>query len=167
MRHKGLMRATLWTSLLTLSLLTALPAAAQSEEEAVMAVIHRLFDGMRAGDGDVVRNVFTADALMHSVVVRDGVTSLRPGSAAEFANAVGQPHDKVWDERIWDPQVHVDGHLATAWTPYAFYLGGQFSHCGANSFQLMKGSEGWKIVYIVDSRRQADCEVPESVKQGK
>lgn len=146
------------------ALIAARPAQAQTESEAVMAVIHTLFDGMRAGDGDMVRGVFAEVALMNSVVVRDGVISLRPGSPGGFADAVGQPHDKVWDERIWDAQVHIDGNLASVWTPYAFYLGGEFSHCGANSFQLMKGADGWKIVYLIDSRRMADCEVPESVE---
>ena len=41
-----------------------------------------------------------------------------------------------------------------------------FSHCGANSFQLMKGADGWKIVYLVDSRRTEGCEIPEAVQQG-
>jgi hypothetical protein len=48
--------------------------------------------------------------------------------------------------------------MAAAWTPYRFYRNGEFSHCGVNSFQLVKMAEGWKIVYIIDTRRKEPCE---------
>ena len=62
----------------------------------------------------------------------------------------------MWDERIGDVEVHIDGGLATAWVPYAFYLGEEFSHCGANAVHLARTSEGWKIIHLTDTRRQ-DC----------
>ncbi len=166
MHTKGLIRAAICALLFAGLALAPGSAAAQSEADAVMAVITTLFDGMRAGDGDMVRGVFAEGALMNTVAERDGVAMLRPGSPSGFADAVGQPHDEVWDERIWDAEVHVDGNLASAWTPYAFYRGTTFSHCGANSFQLMKGADGWKIVYLVDSRRTDGCEIPEAIQQG-
>jgi hypothetical protein len=89
---------------------------------------------------------------------REGEPQLRPGNHEEWVKAVGTPHDKPWDERIWDPVVHIDGLLATAWTPYAFYLGDELLHCGVNAFQLYHGSEGWKIIRITDTRRREDCE---------
>lgn len=58
----------------------------------------------------------------------------------------------------------MDGPLATAWTPYAFYLGDTLSHCGTNAFQLAKLKDDWKIIQITDTRRK-DCDVPERVKQ--
>ncbi len=140
---------------------------AVSDEEAILAVVHALFDAMRAGDGEAVRAVFREDAQMFSVVVRDGVAAPQAGSLEGFVNAVGQPRDEVWDEQIWDPVIHIDGDLATAWTPYAFYRGDTFSHCGANSFQFVKGPDGWKIAYIIDSRRRDDCQIPDAVRDGR
>ena len=58
-------------------------------------------------------------------------------------------------------RVHIDGHMATAWTPYAFYLGGDLSHCGVNAFQLFNGKDGWKIIRITDTRRREGCEESE------
>jgi len=40
------------------------------------------------------------------------------------------------------------------WTPYQFYYKEQYSHQGANSFQLVKGVDGWKIQYLIDTRRK-------------
>jgi hypothetical protein len=51
-------------------------------------------------------------------------------------------------ERMWDPEVRVDGPFATLWAPYDFYSGVEFSHCGTDAFQLAKTSVGWKVVMV-------------------
>ncbi|HEV2130128.1 MAG TPA: nuclear transport factor 2 family protein [Longimicrobiaceae bacterium] len=118
------------------------PAVAQTPEQEVMATVQRLFDGMRAGDSTVVRSVFYPGARLVSVGMREGAPMLREDAIDAFLAAVGTPHDEVWDERIWNTEVRVDGNLATAWMDYAFYLGERFSHCGVNAFQLFRGSDG-------------------------
>ena len=132
---------------------------AQTAEEEVMDVIAQVFDGMRAGDSAMVRATFHPSLIMASVFTnRDGEPKIHTGNPEEWVNAVGTPHDRQWDERIWDPVVHIDGLLATAWTPYAFYLGDELSHCGVNAFQLFRGTKGWKIIRITDTRRRQDCD---------
>jgi len=131
--------------------------AQDAERAEVMVVINRMFDGMRKGDSAMVRSTFHPSLTVASASVRNGTPVLAAGSADEFLNAVGTPHEQVWDERIWDPVVQVDGTLATAWTPYAFHLGDRLSHCGVNAFQLFKGSDGWKIIRITDTRRREGC----------
>ncbi len=132
---------------------------AQTAEEEVMEVIAQLFDGMRAGDSAMVRATLHPSVTTASVSTnRDGEPRIRVGNHEEWVKAVGTPHDKQWDERIWDPTVHIDGLLATAWTPYAFYLGDELSHCGVNAFQLFSGTEGWKIIRITDTRRRQGCD---------
>lgn len=137
----------------------ASPLAGQSEEAEVMAVVNRLFDGMRAGDSTMVRSTFHPTMTTASILVnRQGDPVIRTGMPDEFVKAVGTPHDKEWDERIWEPVVHIDGRMATAWTPYAFYLGGDLSHCGVNAFQLFNGKDGWSIIRITDTRHREGCE---------
>lgn len=154
--------------LATALLLAATPLAAQAQapspdEREVMAVVLRLFDGMRAGDSAMVRSTFDTAATMATAVIRpsgeamyrfdaDGVTG--------FANAVGTPHDKVWDEKLWDVKVLVDRNLATVWTKYAFFLGSDFSHCGVDTFTLAKGAQGWKIIFLADTRQREGCQLP-------
>ena len=77
-----------------------------------------------------------------------------------FANAVGTPHDKVWDEKLWDVKILIDRNLATVWTKYAFFLGSDFSHCGVDTFTLAKGAEGWKIIFLADTRQREGCQLP-------
>ena len=132
---------------------------AQSEEEAVKTAIMTLFDGMREADSAKVHSVFIDDVSMQTIAPgRNNEMMLQTGDLQRFLTSVGTPHDRVYDERILDYQIKIDGAVASVWTPYKFYLGDQFSHCGVNSFQLMKGTEGWKIIYLVDTRRRGNCE---------
>jgi len=138
------------------------PALGQADEEAaVLAVVEAMFDAMRAGDSTAFRAVLHPTATGASVFVREGQPTLaRETSLEGFVQAVGTPHEQVWDEKIWDAEVRIDGLLATVWTPYAFYLGDQLSHCGVDAFQLFKGEDGWQVFHIADTRRREGCEVP-------
>ena len=137
---------------------TAAPLAAQqTAADSVKAVILRTFDGMRAGDSTMVRSAVAPGTALTSVMVREGKTVTRSGSMEGFIQAVGTPHAEVWDERVSNFVVHVDGPLAHAWMNYTFYLGDRLSHCGVNSIQLMRGDDGWKITSISDTRRREGC----------
>ena len=48
--------------------------------------------------------------------------------------------------------------LATVWTPYDFYLNGEFSHCGRNSFSLIRDDDGWRIASVTYSMLRESCE---------
>lgn len=154
------------SSLSSLALLVLLPAllsgtaAAQSAEDQVRAVVERLFDGMREGDSTQVRLVFHPEARMLSVNMQEEPPTLQRGNVDAFVDAVGTPHEEVWDEKIWDVEIHIDGPLATAWMNYAFYLDDERSHCGVNAFQLFRGEEGWQIIQLTDTRRREPCEEP-------
>lgn len=124
----------------------------------VQATIEQLFDGMRASDSAMVADTFTKDAIMKRVATnQQGEVMVNTGNLASFLNAVGSPKEQVWDERIGSYDINIDGNLATVWTPFEFYIGDKFSHCGVNSFQLVKKDGDWKIFFIVDTNRQTNC----------
>lgn len=142
-----------------------LPFAANAQSQTaqraqVIQVIQQLFDGMRAGDSSLVSSVFDQKASMYTTFYDpDGHPQLRKGSLANFLKAIGTPHEAVWDERIWSYDVQIDQTMASVWTPYTFFAGEDFSHCGVNSFQLYKSSEGWKIIHIMDTRQREGCQM--------
>jgi len=135
-----------------------------SEEEAVMEVVFELFDAYRAGDSTRVRNVFHEKAVFMRVASKEGQPVLANGSVDGFVNYVGSGLEQLHDEPIWDYQVHIDGNLASVWTKFAFFLGGIFSHCGVDSFQLFKGNNGWKIFFLSDTNQRENCEVPDEIR---
>ena len=138
------------------------PARAQkasTETEPVKRTITTFFDGMRRGDSTSVRRTLAPAAVFHTLGNKPGQPlALEIESINGFVRAVGTPHVKLWDERISFANVLIDENLASVWTPYEFYLGGTFSHCGYNSFQLVKLADGWKIAHVIDTRRKEKCE---------
>lgn len=132
---------------------------AQSSEEAeVQATIETLFEGMLEADGDKIAGTFQPDAIMQTIVKNaEGEVMVRNGSLEAFVNSIGSAEPGRLNEKIGGYEIKVDGELASAWTPYEFYVGEDFSHCGVNSFQLIKTADGWKIFHIVDTRRKENC----------
>lgn len=126
----------------------------------VMAVVRRLFDGMRAGDSAMVRSVFHPQLRMISVGgAKEGGVRLNVESSADgFVKAVGTPHAARWDERISNERVEIDGPLASVWVDYTFILGEKLSHCGIDHFLLVRGDDGkWSIISLADTRRTTGC----------
>lgn len=138
------------------SLLLPAPVAAQSDERAVVAVVERLFDGMRAKDTTMMRSTFDASARLYGKG-RDGTIGGNPVDG--FIASIGRTERYV-DEKIFAPVVHIDGDLATVWTFYTLHVDGTFSHCGVDAVLLYRTADGWKIVSLADTRRQEPCEPP-------
>jgi hypothetical protein len=89
---------------------------------------------------------------------KEGDLMVKTENVNEFLTYIAKPQRDVADERITFESIKIDGALASVWMPYKFYSGEKFSHCGANSFQLVKVDGGWKIQYIIDTRRRQGCE---------
>lgn len=150
---------------LALAALGALPRAARAQAMAdakpqIMAVVQRLFDGMRAGDSAMVRSVFHPQLRMMSVgKAKEGNLRLNVEPSAEgFVKAVGTPHPQRWDERFTNERVEIDGPLASVWVDYTFHLGDKLSHCGIDHFLLVQGDDGkWSIISLADTRRTTGC----------
>ncbi len=129
-----------------------------AEETAVKATINNLFDGMRTSDSTLIRKAFAPKSIMQTIAMsKEGKAMVRSESVDGFVKSISAPHPEKYDERIVFTKVLIDGNLASVWTDYKFYVGDKFSHCGVNSFQLFKSEEGWKIIYIIDTRRKDRC----------
>ncbi|MFZ9877192.1 MAG: DUF4440 domain-containing protein [Chitinophagaceae bacterium] len=143
---------------LTTFLLTGL-VNAQSEEPAVKLTIQRLFDGMRNADSTAIHAVFAPNAIMQTITSsKEGSAVVKQDQVANFASFVGKLPKGAADEQIVFENIKIDGNLAIAWTPYRFIYNGNFSHCGVNSFTLVKLNGEWKINYIIDTRRKLNCD---------
>lgn len=131
-----------------------------ADKEAIFNVINQLFDGMAKGDSNLVADVFHPLARLQSTYfeVNTGRAMLRTDPIKGFVSFIGnKPKDQQLEERILSYDIKVDDNLASVWTPYEFYLNGNFSHCGVNAFQLIRTDNGWKILQITDTRRKEPC----------
>jgi hypothetical protein len=131
---------------------------AAAETAAVKQTITAFFDGMRRGDSTAVRRTLAPAAVFHGFGGQPGQPpTLEIESINGFLKAVGTPHSENWDERVQFERVLIDANLASVWAPYEFYRGSHFSHCGYDSFQLVKLADGWKIAHVIDTRRKEKC----------
>jgi hypothetical protein len=139
---------------------TSLGARAQAasvETQAIKQTVNQFFDGMRRGDSTMVRRTLAPGAVLHAISQKENRTALQIESTNDFLKAAGTPHPEIWDERVQFERVLIDANLASVWAPYEFYVGSKFSHCGYDSFQLVKLANGWKIAHIIDTRRKDKC----------
>lgn len=140
-------------------------AQTQDEEAAVKAVVTKLFKAMELGDSAMLTSTFHKPVTLGSIFRdKNGNTVLRPESSInDFAKAVGTPHKEIWHEEIWNVKVQLDGDFAQVWCDYAFYADKTFSHCGVDSFHMIKTKDGWKIFHLADTRRKNGCNVPKEI----
>ncbi|MGU3375922.1 nuclear transport factor 2 family protein [Chryseobacterium sp. M5A1_1a] len=116
--------------------------------------IRNLFLAMKNADPELMKTVFTENAVLQTIT-KDG--TVKSDDIQDFVASVSKFSKGDLEEKIVIDAVHTDGNLASVFTPYSFYLKGKFSHCGANSFQLVKQNEEWKIQYVIDTRRKENC----------
>ena len=134
-------------------------AHSQTAVDSVKTTIDKLFLAMKNSDGASLKDCFTDSAILQTIA-RDktGKTVVKNEKLIDFISVISSIPKETADERISYDMVKTDGALAMAWTPYKFYLSGQFSHCGVNSFQLVRLNGIWKIQYLIDTRRKQACE---------
>jgi len=140
------------------------------DKNAVYDTILTLFEGMRNSDASLIKSVFIEGnkPIFKVINIRNNQPdTIQMRSAESFIEAAGQKHEKAWDERIWNTKISIDGSLASAWTPYGFFLDNVLQHCGVNSIQLFKSDHGWKIVNLAYTRRTMNCEIPDWVSDPK
>jgi hypothetical protein len=137
--------------------LAGMELQAQSEDQQVLAVVQRLFDGMRAKDTAKMRATLHPQARMVSPGTRDGATVIGVESPDRWLAGVAGATTGPFDERIRNTVVHIDGPLASVWTDYTFFVGERMNHCGVDTFHLVRTAEGWRIIDLADTRRKDGC----------
>lgn len=133
--------------------------AQTTEENEVKATIEQFFEAFHQQDSSTLRTLATKEVVLQSISVDNvGRTLLKTEDFDVFVNSIASiPEDRTFEEKLLGFTIKVDGPMANAWTPYEFWYNGNFSHCGVNSFQLIKKDEKWKIIYLVDTRRKEGC----------
>ena len=133
--------------------------ATTSSVTEVTAAVERLFAGMRSRDTAALRALLAPDLVIVSSREGSAGGTMRRQSVAQFLQAVATSADTL-HERMWAPEVRVDGDLATLWAPYDFHLGSRFSHCGIDAFQLIRRDGTWLITGLAYTVRTTGCRGP-------
>jgi Putative lumazine-binding len=132
--------------------------AQSTTTDSIKAAVNLLFDAMKSSDGVKLQSAFADSAVLQTIVeTKEGKIIIRNEQVKEFAETLSKMEKGIADERIQFETIKIDGPLAIVWTPYKFYYKGQFSHCGVDSWQLVRINGIWKIQYLIDTRRKEPC----------
>src|SRR5580698_3077983 len=137
---------------MTAGLLNTSLYAATPEEQAVLASVQAMFDGMAKRDAAAIKEPTLPGGTM--VLMRDGKPTQMTFEA--FADRVGKPGTTQIEERIHDPLVRIDNDLAMVWAPFEFLVDGKVDHCGTDLFNLVRKDGKWLIASVADTGRK-DC----------
>ena len=126
--------------------------AATTEQQAVLAPIKAMFDGMAKRDAEAIQKPLMSGGTM--VLMRDGKPVQMTFQV--FAERAARPGTTRIEERIHNPLVRVDHDLAVVWAPFEFLVDGRVDHCGTDLFNLVRSDGRWLIASVADTGRK-DC----------
>jgi hypothetical protein len=126
-----------------------------SQNEDVKQVVVTFFKGFHAKDTTAIKKVCADTMILQSISESAIGSKIKNQSPQDFFRSIATiPNTIVFEERLLNYTIQVDGAMAHVWTPYEFYLNDKLSHKGVNAFTLFKENGLWKIVYLIDTRRK-------------
>lgn len=152
--------ATRLSILFAIALFCPFVASAQPTNE-VEHVARQVLEAISTRDSTLFRSLFLPDAQIAIPYTRDGKRTYATRPVDADVEMLGQD-GPVFLERMWEPEIRVDGFIASVWTRYDFYVDGAFSHCGTDAFHLLNTEEGWKVISLIYSIESDAEKCPES-----
>ena len=144
MRH--LIRLIAGAVVLALFVPRAQAQTRDAESKAVIAVADALLAALSTGDNMALARLTMDSAVVGGAGLRGGVesASLRPW--AVYINRTGP---STFTERGFGATARVQDRVAQVWMPYDLYIGDKWSHCGVDTFTLMKREGQWRVASLV------------------
>lgn len=161
------MYRTAFASALAFALLSSATAGAQdsantsvntSDVPHVMAAFHEAVvhhDGARLAalfipEGSAWLNVLSDDAYARAKAKSPDTKKVRVGSYTDFAKFVSTTTSNL-DPEHSHVRIQSDGTIATVYFDFVFNIDGKAQNRGHETWQLVKGPDGWRIAAITYS----------------
>lgn len=126
-----------------------------SQEKEVQKTIDDFFVGLNSKDTIAIRKQCYKDVIVQTILKTKQGNQLKTDDFKSFLVSISAiPVEVKIEEKILNYKIEIDGNLAHVWIPYEFYVNGNISHKGVNSFTLFKENTEWQIIYIIDTRRR-------------
>lgn len=121
---------------------------AQDQKAQVLQAGQSVFEAMARRDTAALRRLIHPSVVLVAAVEADGKPEPQVSGFQQFLDQIAY-FPTVPIERMWNAEVRVSGTIATIWTQYDFHRGTEFSHCGIDSFQLVKTPSGWQVTGLI------------------
>ncbi len=122
-------------------------AFAQNNDDAgaALAVVNQLFAEMAAANPAGIIAVHTAEPQLVALFKQPDGRSRIDAINGEAFSKMFTDKTKILKEEMYAPKVEVHDDLALVWGRYVFFVDGKLSHCGVNTFNVVRTPAGWKI----------------------
>lgn len=156
------MKKTLFTVIFSLFIFASAfgQNAKNDDVKAASEVPDKLFAAMRLKNADAIRALFMTEGqfvAIDKLRSGEGLSKTRVFTAESFAKMISEAKGAEFIEKMSNKEVKINGDLGTVSGRYTFYVGDKFSHCGTNTFNLVKTEQGWKIANAA-STLEFQCE---------
>ena len=127
------------------------------DEKLVRATAEQFFLAIETKDRALLESIMVPGSLNISTQELQNdqakITTLNYASMIDLLTGAGNEKK----ERAWDETILVQGHIAVYWAPYDFHVDQKFTHCGIDSFQLIKKEGRWLISNASWTRETLNC----------
>jgi|TARA_B100001059_G_C17775781_1_gene551165 hypothetical protein len=127
------------------------------DEKLVRATAEQFFLAIETKDRALLKSIMVPGSLNISTQELQNdqakITTLNYASMIDLLTGAGNEKK----ERAWDETILVQGHIAVYWAPYDFHVDQKFTHCGIDSFQLIKKEGRWLISNASWTRETLNC----------
>jgi hypothetical protein len=137
---------------LVFSLCIAVPALAQKtkrdDSKAASEIPGKLFAAMKEKNAEAIRALFMPEGQLVAIDrprTGEGLSKTRVFTPDAFSKLIAESKAPEFIEKMDKTKVEIFGDMALVFGRYTFHVGDKFSHCGTNSFHLVRTIDGWKI----------------------
>jgi uncharacterized protein (TIGR02246 family) len=139
--------------------------AQTDDKKAAWAVIEKMFAEMANHNPTAIAELFTKDSNLTAVVKnKEGKSRIAAMTGEAFSKNFAEKRGEI-KEDMYAPKTEVDGDFALVWGRYVFFVDGKVSHCGVNSFNLVRTESGWKIANAASTIDPTGCTEAEKARK--
>jgi len=126
------------------------------EEKKILETVNMFLRVLETGDKVLAKEILVSEGSNFSV--REDGESFKVRFTDYKTLIEDLPKSKgKYREVINDPKILLHGNIAVLWAKYDFFINGTFSHCGVDSFSLIKSEGKWKIASIIYTVEKKGC----------
>ncbi len=138
-------------------ILSSVFAKKADDAKDAMRVVNTIFAEMANHNPPAIAALFTTEATLTAIIKnKEGKSAIRIFSGETFSKNFAENRGPIRED-MYAPEVKIYGDLAMVWGRYVFFSNGKISHCGVNSFHLVRTDTGWKIASISSTMEPQGC----------
>ncbi len=127
------------------------------DSKAAVAVVNQLFAEMAAANPEGILAVGRPDFQLVAIFKqKDGKSRIQVINGETFSKFFTDK-TKILRETMYAPKVEINGDLAMVWGRYVFFDGEKLTHCGVDTFNLVRTENGWKLANGASTIEPAGC----------